>query len=76
VATVDRPDGSQQVTLDGAPLYTFTQEGPGEVTGDGASDSFGGEDFTWHAVTPSGSASTAPPSTTTSSGSSPGGYSY
>jgi predicted lipoprotein with Yx(FWY)xxD motif len=50
LGTVERPDGAAQVTLDGEPLYTFTQEGPGEVTGDGLSDSFGSQDFTWHVI--------------------------
>jgi predicted lipoprotein with Yx(FWY)xxD motif len=51
-----RPDGSRQVTYDGKLLYTFTQEGPGEVTGDGFQDAFDGEQFTWHVVSAGGSA--------------------
>jgi predicted lipoprotein with Yx(FWY)xxD motif len=75
VATVKRPDGSEQVTLDGAPLYTFAEDGgPDQVTGDGVSDSFGGQSFTWHAVTVGGSAGTGTTSTTTTSSGS--GYSY
>jgi predicted lipoprotein with Yx(FWY)xxD motif len=51
LATVKRPDGSDQVTFDGAPLYTFANDGGlGRVTGDGLSDSFGGETFMWSVV--------------------------
>src|SRR5262245_21987754 len=46
----ERPDGSQQVTYEGRRLYTFTQEDPGQATGDGFSDDFGGQQFTWHVV--------------------------
>jgi predicted lipoprotein with Yx(FWY)xxD motif len=50
LGTVKRPDGSLQVTLDGRPLYRFAQDSDnGKATGDGASDSFGGQQFTWHA---------------------------
>ena len=55
LSVVKRPDGSRQVALDGAPLYLFADDhGPGEVTGDGLSDDFGGETFTWHVASPSG----------------------
>jgi predicted lipoprotein with Yx(FWY)xxD motif len=48
VGVVKRPDGAGQVTLDGRPLYRFAEDGgPGKVTGDGVSDSFGGQQFTW-----------------------------
>jgi predicted lipoprotein with Yx(FWY)xxD motif len=47
-----RPDGTQQVTTDGRPLYTFTEDSPGEVTGDGFADDFDGQHFTWHVVQP------------------------
>jgi predicted lipoprotein with Yx(FWY)xxD motif len=46
----ERPDGTRQVTLDGRRLYTFVQDEPGEVTGDGFSDAFDGQQFTWHVV--------------------------
>jgi predicted lipoprotein with Yx(FWY)xxD motif len=49
-----RPDGTQQVTADGRPLYTFTEDSPGEVTGDGFSDDFDGQHFTWHVMQPDG----------------------
>ena len=49
LATLKRPDGADQVTSDGAPLYTFADDGgPGRVTGDGLSDRFGGELFSWN----------------------------
>jgi predicted lipoprotein with Yx(FWY)xxD motif len=71
LGTVKRPDGTNQVTYNGTPLYSFTQEGPGEVTGDGVSDAFGGNHFTWSVVSVGGGSS----SSDTSSGSS-GGYGY
>jgi predicted lipoprotein with Yx(FWY)xxD motif len=54
LGTVMRPDGDTQVTFDGAPLYSFTDEGPGEVTGDGFVDAFDGTEFTWHVAMPTG----------------------
>jgi predicted lipoprotein with Yx(FWY)xxD motif len=50
LGVVERPDGGRQVTYDGKPLYSFTEDGPGEVTGDGFSDAFAGQQFTWHVV--------------------------
>jgi predicted lipoprotein with Yx(FWY)xxD motif len=50
-----RPDGTRQVTLDGRRLYSFVQDDPGEVTGEGFSDAFGGQTFTWHVVNADGS---------------------
>lgn len=47
---VKRPGGERQLTLDGRPLYRFAQDPPGKATGDGFSDSFGGQRFTWHLV--------------------------
>jgi predicted lipoprotein with Yx(FWY)xxD motif len=49
--TLERPDGGRQLTLSGTPLYSFTEEGPGELTGDGLVDSFDGTEFTWTAAT-------------------------
>jgi predicted lipoprotein with Yx(FWY)xxD motif len=57
LGVAERPDGTRQVTLDGRRLYTFVQDGPGEVTGDGFSDAFDGQQFTWHVVTADGSTS-------------------
>jgi len=42
VGTTERADGESQVTYDGKPLYSYSKEKPGEVTGAGSS--FGG---TW-----------------------------
>jgi predicted lipoprotein with Yx(FWY)xxD motif len=73
------------VTFDGKPLYTFVQDtSPGQVTGNGFQDNFGGTSFTWAAATTGGSASSgsssaggsAPMPTSSSSGSSGGGYGY
>jgi predicted lipoprotein with Yx(FWY)xxD motif len=63
VGTVDRSDGTTQVTLNGAPLYTFQMDGsPGDVTGDGLSDDFDGTTFTWHVARPDGTTTEpAPP---------------
>jgi predicted lipoprotein with Yx(FWY)xxD motif len=47
LGTVKRPDGAEQLSLDGLPLYTFTEEGPGELTGDGFVDEFEGTRFEW-----------------------------
>ena len=66
--------GASMVTASGWPLYTFAKDkAPGDVTGEGVK-AFGG---TWNAVSPSGAAVTAPPTsapaTTTTSGGA-GGY--
>jgi predicted lipoprotein with Yx(FWY)xxD motif len=50
LGVIERPDGGRQVTLDGKRLYSFTQDEPGEVTGDGLTDAFDGQQFTWHVV--------------------------
>jgi predicted lipoprotein with Yx(FWY)xxD motif len=51
VGVLTRPDGSRQVTYDGKPVYRFAEDGePGEVTGDGVTDSFDGQQFTWDVI--------------------------
>ena len=71
-----------QVTYNGKPLYTFVQDSPGQATGNGFMDSFGGTSFTWTAATSGGSSasssstSTAASSGGSSSGGSSGGYGY
>jgi predicted lipoprotein with Yx(FWY)xxD motif len=52
-----RPGGVEQLTLKGLPLYRFTQEGAGELQGNGFADDFAGTHFEWAAATaPGGSA--------------------
>ena len=54
LATITRPDGSQQLTYNGKPLYTFKlDQKPGDATGDGINQ-YGG---VWHVVSLSGSPS-------------------
>jgi predicted lipoprotein with Yx(FWY)xxD motif len=73
---VDRPDGAKQLTFKGAPLYTFTEEGSGELTGDGFKDSFGGTSFTWHAATTTAGASGSSESSGGGSSGGSSGYGY
>jgi hypothetical protein len=56
------------VAFDGRLLYRFTEDpSAGTVTGNGFADSFAGQAFTWHVVTPTG-ASTSSANSTSSSG--------
>lgn len=74
LSTVTRPGGAKQVTLNGAPLYTFSfDHSAGDTKGNGFKDSFNGVHFTWHAATISGTAAGGSSSTSSSSG---GGYGY
>ena len=70
VAAITRPDQTKQVTVDGKPAYSFSEDAPGKVTGDGFKDAFGGQKFTWHVLLAGGGTSDA------SSSSGGGGYSY
>jgi predicted lipoprotein with Yx(FWY)xxD motif len=56
LGVIERPDGTRQVTHDGRLLYSFTEDQPGQVTGDGFSDAFDGQQFTWHVVSVDGAA--------------------
>lgn len=48
LGSLHRPDGTWQVTLNGWPLYRYSQDGrPGDVSGQGLRD-------VWYAVTPDG----------------------
>ena len=60
--TITRPDGTKQLAVGGKPLYTFVQDSPGKAAGNGATDAFGGKQFSWHTVTSGGAASSAPAS--------------
>jgi predicted lipoprotein with Yx(FWY)xxD motif len=56
LGTIERPDGSLQVTLHGLPLYTFASDKrPGQVKGEGLKDV-----GTWHAAVLPSSASKSP----------------
>jgi predicted lipoprotein with Yx(FWY)xxD motif len=60
LGTAARPDGTQQVTLDGRLLYRFVEDpGPATVTGNGFADTFDGQAFVWHVVTPAGVATSS-----------------
>jgi predicted lipoprotein with Yx(FWY)xxD motif len=74
LSVVSRPDGKSQVTFDNRPLYTFSQDKPGQVKGDGLSDSFDGQTLTWHVVTADGATGSESPDS--SEGDDPGPYNY
>lgn len=73
LGTVRRPDGTEQVTYKGTPLYTFAHDNAaGQTNGQGIKDV-----GTWSAVTTSPGKSTNPaPPAATSTSSSGGGYGY
>ena len=54
LGVVKRPDGEQQLTFDGLPLYTFAEEGAGKLQGDGFTDDFMNTRFEWQAARTSG----------------------
>jgi predicted lipoprotein with Yx(FWY)xxD motif len=51
LGVIRRPDDGGQLTLDGLPLYTFTEEEAGRLEGDGFVDDFRGTHFVWEAAT-------------------------
>jgi len=62
LGTVKRPDGANQVTYKGMPLYTFAQDQqPGQAKGEGLKDV-----GTWNAVTTSASSKASSPAATQS----------
>lgn len=74
LGVIERPDGMKQVTADGKPLYTFSEDTGGKVTGDGFSDDFDNQRFTWQAVRAKGESTES----SDDGGSAPsrGGYGY
>jgi predicted lipoprotein with Yx(FWY)xxD motif len=55
LGTIRRPGGMTQLTINGRPLYTFRlDQAPGQAHGNDYTDHFGGESFTWHAITTKG----------------------
>ena len=51
ISTIQRPDGTRQVTYGGHPLYYYAQDqGPGETKGQDLTDQWG----EWYLVTPAG----------------------
>jgi len=73
LGVVDRPEGDQQLTLDGLPLYTFAEEDAGQLEGDGFVDDFQGTHFEWEVARADGGAGSSG-SNAPSDG--PGGYDY
>ena len=68
LGVVTRPDGSKQITFNGKLLYTFSEDQPGEVGGNGFKDAFDGQQFTWNVVHADGSTSSSGGGTSTGSG--------
>jgi predicted lipoprotein with Yx(FWY)xxD motif len=59
LGAIERPGGDRQLTLEGRPLYTFTEEGAGELDGDGFVDDFEGTHFEWEAAATDGGSGSA-----------------
>jgi len=74
LGTVKRPDGSEQVTYKGMPLYSFAEDQPGDAKGQGLKDV-----GTWNAVTVGAATTTAAtpaPASQSPPAESSGGYRY
>jgi predicted lipoprotein with Yx(FWY)xxD motif len=71
LGVVDRPEGDQQLTFNGLPLYTFTEEAAGQLEGDGFVDDFQGTQFEWEAARADGGSGSNAPSDDPG-----GGYGY
>jgi predicted lipoprotein with Yx(FWY)xxD motif len=73
VGVVRRPDGDEQLTFDGLPLYSFTEEDAGKLEGDGFVDDFQGTQFEWKAARTSGGSTSSDSGSPSRSGN---GYGY
>ena len=73
LGVVKRSNGTKQVTFNGKPVYTFKFDQPGKVTGNGATDSFSSQTFTWHVVNVGGGGSSGGGTTTPGYGGGSGG---
>ena len=73
LGVVDRPDGDRQLTFNGLPLYTFSEEDAGQLEGDGFVDDFQGTHFEWEAARLSGSSGSSGGNTPSDGR---GGYDY
>jgi predicted lipoprotein with Yx(FWY)xxD motif len=56
---VKRPEGDRQLTFNGRPLYSFKEEGPGQLKGDGFVDDFAGTHFQWETASVRGGSGSA-----------------
>ena len=65
VSTVVRPNGTSQVTYAGHPLYTYSVDAIGHLTGNGLIDAYNGRAYSWHAVTATGDPLPEPSATPT-----------
>ncbi|MGZ4279347.1 MAG: SCO0930 family lipoprotein, partial [Solirubrobacteraceae bacterium] len=56
LGVIKRPDGTNQVTVDGKPLYRFSEDAADKLEGNGFTDDFDGHHFTWNAALAGGKA--------------------
>lgn len=76
LGVIKRPDGARQVTVNGKPLYTFSEDSAGKATGNGFTDDFGGHRFTWHVIHANGTTASGGGSSSGKSAPNSSGYSY